>query len=97
MQRYLKLIEISPFIIEHIPVLSENIETTIINNELKKLILFFTNGLSPKQRLVFTLSDLEGLKTEEIKEISGLSSGQIKSNLHWARKHIKNKIDLITL
>jgi RNA polymerase sigma-70 factor (ECF subfamily) len=75
---------------------SENIENSIINNELKELILYFTNELSPKQKLVFTLSDIEELEVEEIIAITGLSAGKIKSNLHLARKQIKDKINAIT-
>jgi RNA polymerase sigma-70 factor (ECF subfamily) len=96
MQHYPKSIEISPFIAEYVAASSHNIETSVINSNLKELILYFADGLSPKQRLVFTLNDIEGLDTKEIKEITGLSAGQIKSNLHLARKYIKNKINAIT-
>ncbi|GHT06758.1 DNA-directed RNA polymerase sigma-70 factor [Bacteroidia bacterium] len=75
---------------------SENIEASVINNELKELILYFTNELSPKQKLIFTLSDIEALDTEEIVAITGLSAGKIKSNLYLARKQIKDKINAIT-
>ncbi|MDR0606575.1 MAG: sigma-70 family RNA polymerase sigma factor [Bacteroidales bacterium] len=95
-QRYPKSIEISSFIAEYVAVSSHNVETSVINSELKELILYFTNGLSPKQKIVFTLNDIEGLETEEIKEITGLSAGQIKSNLHLARKYIKDRINAIT-
>jgi RNA polymerase sigma-70 factor (ECF subfamily) len=95
-QHYPQSTEISPFIAEYVAVSPQNIEMSVINKELKELILYFTNGLSPKQKLVFTLNDVEGLNTEEIKEITGLSAGQIKSNLHLARKFIKDKINTIT-
>ncbi|MDR0835910.1 MAG: sigma-70 family RNA polymerase sigma factor [Tannerella sp.] len=76
---------------------SENPETSLINNELKKMILYFTNELSPKQKLVFTLSDIEELEVDEIIKITGLSAGKIKSNLYLARKQIKDKINAITI
>jgi RNA polymerase sigma-70 factor (ECF subfamily) len=51
-------------------------------------------GLSPKQRLVFTLSQLEGLSSEEVEEATGLTAKQVKSNLYVARQtireHLKN-------
>jgi RNA polymerase sigma-70 factor (ECF subfamily) len=69
-----------------------NQEELLHNKELKKLIIKLTEGLSPKQKLIFTLSDLEEMKVEEIKIVTGLSSEKIKSNLYLARKFIKSKI-----
>jgi RNA polymerase sigma-70 factor (ECF subfamily) len=74
----------------------EDIESEVIRKELKELILFFTENLTRKQKLVFTLRDIEGLETEEIEQITGLSAKKIKSNLYLARKYIRNKIDMIT-
>ncbi|MDR2286790.1 MAG: sigma-70 family RNA polymerase sigma factor [Prevotellaceae bacterium] len=87
---------ISVCIDEYNTVLSGNAETALINRELKDLILYFTGELPPKQKIVFILSDIDELETQEIEKITGLSAGQIKSNLHLARKHIKNKINIIT-
>ncbi|MDR1896517.1 MAG: sigma-70 family RNA polymerase sigma factor [Prevotellaceae bacterium] len=75
---------------------TENTESSVINSELKELILYFTDRLTPKQKTVFILKDVEGLETEEIEKITGLSAGQIKSNLHLARKYIRNKINSIS-
>lgn len=60
--------------------------------ELERLLSKTTEGLSPKQRLVFTLSELEGMNNGEIAEITGMSPARIKSNLYLARKHIKLKL-----
>jgi RNA polymerase sigma-70 factor (ECF subfamily) len=81
---------------EYNAVLFGNAETALINRELKDLILYFTGELPPKQKIVFILSDIDELETQEIEKITGLSAGQIKSNLHLARKYIKNKINAIT-
>ncbi|MFV0398614.1 MAG: RNA polymerase sigma factor [Bacteroidales bacterium] len=62
------------------------------NKELKELILRITEGLTPKQKLVFTLSDLEEFETDEIVIITGMSAAKIKSNLYLARKYIKSKM-----
>jgi RNA polymerase sigma-70 factor (ECF subfamily) len=72
---------------------SENVEQAVINNELKTWIVYFTNQLTPKQKLVFTLSDMEGLNTKEIADITQLSQEKIKSNLYLARKQIKEKLN----
>ena len=69
-----------------------NQEDLLHNKELKKLILKATDGLSPKQKLVFTLSEIEDLETKEICIITGMTPEKIKSNLYLARKYIKSKI-----
>jgi RNA polymerase sigma-70 factor (ECF subfamily) len=68
-------------------------EELLHNKELKKLILKLTGGLSPKQKLVFTLSDIEDLEVKEIQLITGMTASKIKSNLYLARKYIKSKIN----
>lgn len=67
-------------------------ENLFDNKKLKELITNATEGLTPKQKLVFTLSELEELKIEEISAITGLTPAKIKSNLYLARKRIKSKI-----
>ena len=69
-----------------------NPEENLHNKELKKIILKLTNGLPAKQKLVFTLSDIEDLEVNEIQLITGLTAAKIKSNLYVARKYIKSKI-----
>lgn len=69
-----------------------NQEELLQNKELKELIIKFTCGLSPKQKLVFTLSEIDDLTVEEIIQITGMTSSKIKSNLYLARKYIKSKL-----
>ena len=69
-----------------------DIEQSMINSELVKWITMLTYDLSPKQRLVFTLRDLEDLELEKIREITGMSNEKIKSNLYLARKYIRERI-----
>lgn len=73
----------------------DNIETDLSNRQLKELILQYTSELSPQQRLVFTLRDVEELDTAEVQIITGLSAGVIKSTLYVARKYIRNKMNQI--
>jgi RNA polymerase sigma-70 factor (ECF subfamily) len=70
-----------------------NQEELLHNKELKKLILKLTDRLSPKQKLVFTLSDIEDLEVKEIQLITAMTATKIKSNLYLARKYIKSKIN----
>jgi RNA polymerase sigma-70 factor (ECF subfamily) len=71
----------------------ENLETSAINSDLAKVIYTLTDKLTPKQKLVFTLRDLEGLEVEEVQMITGMTAGKIKSNLYLARQFIKNKLE----
>lgn len=75
----------------------DSAETIFINKELKEIILQLTSELTPKQKLVFTLRDIEELEISEIVTITGLSPAKIKSNLYLARKQIKNRINELEL
>ena len=48
--------------------------------------------LSAKQKLVFTLCQLEGLSSDEAEQITGLSARQVKSNLYAARQTIRERL-----
>lgn len=63
------------------------------NKEIGKIIRLLTNRLSAKQRIVFVLSELEGLSHEDISEITGMVKSSIKSNLNHARRKIGEMIE----
>ena len=63
------------------------------NKETEKVISQLTNRLTPKQKTVFVLSDLEQMTNDEIAEITGMSKSGIKANLHYARKNISEMIE----
>jgi RNA polymerase sigma-70 factor, ECF subfamily len=63
------------------------------NKEIALLINLLTEKLSPKQKAVFVLSDIEELTGEEISLITGMSRTNIKANLHYARKRIGEMIE----
>jgi len=64
-------------------------ETIMDHRELAYLIRSFTRNLSRKQKMVFVLSDLQGLTHDEISEITGMLKTSVKSNLNHARKKIR--------
>lgn len=68
--------------------LSEAPDTLLENTEICSIIRALSDGLSPKQKAVFVLCDLEGMSHSEIAEITGMNSINIKSNLHHARRRI---------
>lgn len=61
--------------------------------ELQQLVLKLSALLTPKQRAVFVLRDLEQLDAEEVCEILGMSAGNMKSNLYYARLSMKTEIE----
>jgi RNA polymerase sigma-70 factor (ECF subfamily) len=63
------------------------------NSETSKIIGILTEQLSPRQKAVFVLSDLEGMSNDEISEITGTSKSAVKANLYHARKNISEKVE----
>ena len=73
--------------------ISEGPSAALEDNETSKVIALLTDKLSPKQKAVFILSDLEEMSNDGISEITGLSKSAIKANLYHARKSITEKIE----
>jgi RNA polymerase sigma-70 factor (ECF subfamily) len=73
--------------------ISEKSFSQLENSETIQIINLLTEKLSPKQKAVFILCDLEELSSEEISVITGMSRTSIKSNLHYARKRIGGLIE----
>ena len=65
-------------------------ETLYSNREIAQIITRLTDDLSPTQKLVFTLRDLQGCTIQEVCDITGLSGGSIKTNLSYARQKIRH-------
>lgn len=65
------------------------------NHELLAVIKSLVKNLSPKQRVVFTLTHLEGMSSEEVSQATGLDAAKIKSNLYVARKTIREQLKLL--
>lgn len=55
------------------------------NSELRTAIIRLAEKLTPKQRAVFVLRDLEDLPMQDISDILSMSRGNVKSNLYYAR------------
>lgn len=55
------------------------------SNELHSIILKLANKLTPKQRAVFVLRDLEMMEVTEVCKILDMKETQVKSNLYHAR------------
>ena len=64
-------------------------DRTVEGNETRDAIAAAVSRLSPKQRVIFILREIEKLSTEEIQAITGQSPNQIKSNLHLAKRSLR--------
>ncbi len=62
------------------------------NQELASMVRDLTEELPVKQRIVFTLRDLQDLPVEEVAEIAHMSIGSVKTNLHYARRKIRERL-----
>jgi RNA polymerase sigma-70 factor, ECF subfamily len=67
--------------------------TLLENEETARIIGMLTDKLSPKQKTIFILSEIEEMTSDEISEITGISKSGIKANLYNARKSISAMIE----
>lgn len=64
-------------------------------HELLLILKQLAEALTPKQRAVFILRDLEGLSPEEVSETLNMASGNVKSNLFHARQKVAEKLKTV--
>ncbi len=69
-----------------------NPESLLTNEETGRLIRHISYTLSPKQKIVFVLGELEGLSHDDIAQITGMNKTSVKSNLNHARRKIGERI-----
>jgi RNA polymerase sigma-70 factor, ECF subfamily len=62
------------------------------NDQIAQIITMLTEKLSPKQKTIFVLSEMEELTSDEISEVTGMAKSTIKANLYHARKSISEMI-----
>ena len=71
---------------------SKEVERKMLDKELGEVIRKLTEKLSEKYRVVFVLSDVEGLSNEETAQILGLTVPAVKSRLHRARLYLRERL-----
>jgi len=71
----------------------ENPESFTGSRDMVRLIERLAGELPETQRMVFTLRDIQDLSIEEVCECTGLSSGSVRSNLHYARKRLREHLE----
>jgi RNA polymerase sigma-70 factor (ECF subfamily) len=60
--------------------------------DLLAIIKSLAEQLPSTQRLVFLLRDLQDLSIDEVAQITGLSEASIKTNLHYARRRLRDQL-----
>ena len=68
----------------------ERPEEYALRHELNELIQQGINSLSPDQRAVLVLSDVQGFAYQEIADVTGVSLGTVKSRLSRARTKLRD-------
>lgn len=63
-------------------------------SEFHALIQEAASELTPRQKAVFVLRDLEGLQVEEVCDILSMSASNVKSNLYYARQQMSEKLKM---
>jgi RNA polymerase sigma-70 factor (ECF subfamily) len=67
-------------------------EEDLENLEIRERLERGLEGLSEVRREVLLLHDLEGWKHREIGERLGIPDGTVRSHLHFARKHVRDRL-----
>jgi len=67
-------------------------EQTAVANQMSRVLAAAIDSLEEDQRLLITLRDIEEMAYDEIREITGLPIGTVKSRLHRARMALKAKL-----
>jgi RNA polymerase sigma-70 factor (ECF subfamily) len=66
---------------------------TVESDQVRAKIREGLNRLSDEQRAVFILRDLEGMDTEEVAHMLGISRGLVRQRLHRARLGLRGILD----
>ena len=68
-------------------------EDRLMNNAMGESLQKTLNSLSPEQRLLVTLADIEGLPYKDIAEMMGKPVGTIRSRLHRTHKLMRQRLE----
>jgi len=79
---------------ENDPPSAVDIEQAVSTADLTRIIRTLAGNLPETQRLVFTLRDLQDLSVDEVSKITGLSGASVKTNLHYARRTLRERMEL---
>ncbi len=80
-------------IFEHVASDSPGPGKSLLNKELKEKLLRAIESLPFKQKTIFTLKNMHGLKINEIAEIMRCAQGTVKAHLFKATVNLQNKLE----
>ena len=92
-RKFLDLLAISSSVYEMSAPQPLSPEEDFITKETWEIFCRVSRHLSPRQRMVFVLCDLEGLTIEESGTITGLGQEQVKEGLRTARKVLRTELE----
>ncbi len=69
------------------------LDKSLESDEFLKILKTISNELPDKQRIVFVLRDLEEMNIEQVSEILNMPVHSVKTNLVYARKKIRVKLE----
>lgn len=70
-----------------------DLENAVSNRDMVRWICYFSQDLPPLQKTIFVLRDLEDSKIRDIARILNISTSSVKSNLYYARCHIRKQME----
>jgi RNA polymerase sigma-70 factor (ECF subfamily) len=71
----------------------ESPEEALVSQEIRNLVLDTIDTLSPSQRAVITLRDIEGLASEEACSVLGITETNQRVLLHRARARVRRELE----
>lgn len=75
-----------------VPDWTQDPASEVMNDELRAVLAQHINELAPDNRIVFVLRDIHGLTTEDTASVLGLTPPAVKSRLHRARLHLRERL-----
>jgi len=67
-------------------------EEDCVNLSMRIELYHIVSWLPPRQRTIFVLRDLQDLSVKEVSGIMDISEAAVKTNLHYARRTIREKL-----
>jgi RNA polymerase sigma-70 factor (ECF subfamily) len=58
--------------------------------EIQRIFRLLSRRLSPRQKAAFVLREIEGMSTEEVSEILGMSASTVRNHVHAARRILQD-------
>jgi RNA polymerase sigma-70 factor (ECF subfamily) len=72
----------------------ESTETSLEHQYMREKVIEDMAKLTPEQRAVITLFDIEGYSLEQVAQTLQMAKGTVKSHLHRGRKRLKSLFNL---